>query len=212
MALYRLSGSSGKPKRHLFRLILLILALIGYANRAQSGEVIEATVKHYKGHFTIHTNILIQVPVAQARAILTRFENLPKVNNGISKVEILQRSDSGQERMRVESQVCMMFFCLDYHWVQEVEILPSGDIITRIDPALSDFREGWVRYQLLPEDSQTRLIMDADIVPDFWFPPLIGPLIIKSKLRDEALETAMGVERLANFRTSKALANRIPFD
>ena len=39
--------------------------------------------------------------------------------------------------------------------------------------------------------------MEADIIPEFWFPPVIGPLLIMNKLRNEALETAKGVERVA---------------
>ena len=82
--------------------------------------------------------------------------------------------------------------------VQEAETLASGDIMTVIDPSMSDFREGRVRYRLLPEDEDsTRLVTDALVVPDFWFPPLIGPALIKRKLRDEALDTALGVERIA---------------
>ena len=153
---------------------------------------------YHAGRFTLHTEILIQVPATRVRAILTDYNNLPRVNGGIKTVQILAR-DADRVRMGVSAGVCILFFCLDYAWVQDATSLPSGDIVTVIDPAVSDFQEGRVRYQMLPaERGYSRLIMDAELVPDFWFPPLIGPWLIKSKLRNEALETAVGVERLAN--------------
>lgn len=175
---------------------LLFLLSLG-AFSVPAGEVAAAVVRHSGGRFTVHTDILIQAPVARVRTTLMQFENLPKVNPGIKKVEILERIDASRLRMRVESRVCMLLICRRYRWVQEVSILASGDIETRIDPEVSDFREGWVRYRLLPEGAETRLIVDAELVPDFWFPPLIGPLLIKNKLRNEALKTAARIEHLA---------------
>lgn len=162
-----------------------------------AGEVLNAIVEHDAGRFTIYSDIRIQVPSEQVRTILTHYENLPRVNGGIKSVEILQRRADGSTRMRVAAGVCILFVCRDYHWVQEVTILPSGDILTVIDPRESTFREGQVRYQILPDGDDTRLVTDADLVPDVWFPPVIGPWLIKHKLYSETLETAEGVERIA---------------
>jgi hypothetical protein len=164
------------------------------ASFAHSGKVITSNVHHDNGRFTVHSNMLVHLHASHVRKILTDFENLPRINANIKGVNMLAPSPDNAIRMRVESQVCALFVCLDYSWVQEVSILPSGDIITHFDPALSDFREGWVRYQLVSEGAHTRLITDAELVPDFWFPPLIGPILIKAKLRSEALEAATGIE------------------
>ena len=176
----------------------LMLALgLTCANLIQAGEVTQATVDYVDGRFILHTDVLIKAPTSQVRAILTRYEKLPQVHGGIKAVEILTPAADGQTRMRVQSQVCILLICLHYQWVQTVRTLPSGDIVTEFDPGASDFREGWVRYRLLPEGEHTRLLMDARLTPDFWFPPVIGPWLIESKLRKEALATAWGVERLA---------------
>jgi hypothetical protein len=179
-----------------YRIILatsMMFSLI-CANYAHSGEVITSNVHHDNGRFTVHSNMLVHLHASYVRKILTDFENLPRINANIKGVNMLAPSPEKAIRMRVESEVCALLVCLDYSWVQEVSILPSGDIITHFDPALSDFREGWVRYQLVSEGAHTRLITDAVLVPDFWFPPLIGPILIKGKLRSEALEAASRIE------------------
>lgn len=159
-----------------------------------------ASVSYHDGRFTLHTETLVRVPPEQVRAILTRYENLARVNSGIQSVQILARPAPGQVRMRVDSHACILVFCRAYRWEQEVREWPFGDVTAIIDPAVSDFREGRVRWQFLPVDDGTQLVFDATLAPDFWFPPLIGPWLIKHKLLNEALETARGVERLARRR------------
>ena len=173
------------------------VALSLVACSALAGEVLSAIVEHDAGRFTIYSDIRIRAPADRVRAVLTHYENLPRVNGGIKSVEILQRRTDGSTRMRVAAGVCILFVCRNYHWIQEATILPSGDILTVIDPEESTFREGRVRYQILPDGDNTRLVTNADLVPDVWFPPMIGPWLIKHKLHSETLETAEGVERVA---------------
>jgi hypothetical protein len=181
----------------LLILLILLILLPGLTSSALGGQIISALVEHEDGRFIVRADLLVNVPEPRTRAILTQYQNLPKINSGIKNVQILDSDTGGRVRMRVQASGCILFVCLEYHWVQDARVLPSGDIVTVFDPAQSDFRSGHVTYRLLPAAEHTRLVMDAEIVPDFWFPPLIGPWLIKRKLRTEALETALGVERVA---------------
>jgi len=164
---------------------------------AVAAELLESEVSHRDGRFTVYAEVLVRVPESRVRRLLGEYRQLPRLNDGIHRVTLLSPDARGNVRMAVDSELCVLLFCLDYHWVQRVETLPSGDILTTMEPDLSDFREGVVRYRLRPEAGATRLGTRASLVPDFWFPPGIGPWLIKRKLREEVLETALGIERLA---------------
>jgi hypothetical protein len=183
------------PKRALGEIAALLLSAAGVA---RASETQFAAVSYNDGRFIAHTEVLIARPIEEVRAVLTDYENLPAINRGIKTVSILRRGAAGEARMRVVAEACVLVFCRRYTWVQDASLAPSGDIVTVIDPALSDFREGRIRYRLVSQQAaHTRLIFDADLVPDFWLPPLIGPWIVKQKLLTEALETAQGVEQAA---------------
>jgi hypothetical protein len=188
------------PTKQTLRLLAIVPAVaVGLScisPWARSGEVVATRIEHHDGQFVIHSDMLLDVPVSKVRSLLNDFQNLPRINSDIKHVEHLPDSLEGHPRMRIRSEVCALLVCLDYKWVQEVQISNASEILTRFDPTLSDFRMGWVRYRFHREGSSTRLIMDAKLEPDFWFPPLIGPMLIKGKLRDEALETALGIEEL----------------
>jgi hypothetical protein len=165
------------------------------------GEIASLSVEHHGGRFDIYSEVIIDLAADEVRAILTRYEGLADVTGGIDKVEILERRSSqggAQVRMRIVSEVCLVLVCLDYVWVQHVETLPTGEIVAVVEPALSDFQEGRAVWRFMSEHRQrTRLVFDAYLVPDFWFPPVIGPWLIKRQLRNAVLETVRGVERVA---------------
>jgi hypothetical protein len=186
-----------RPAARVVGVWLTVMLLLGLTPPAEGGQIISAVVEHEDGRFIVQADLLVNVPEPRTRAILTRYQDLPKINSGIKNVQILDSDAGGRIRMRVEASGCILFICLTYRWVQDARVLPSGDIMTVFDPAQSDFRSGHVTYRLLPAAEHTRLVMHAEIVPDFWFPPLIGPWLIKRKLRKEALETATGIERVA---------------
>jgi hypothetical protein len=162
-----------------------------------AGQVMSTSVEYHDGRFNIYAEVLIDLPESRVREILTDYESLPDVNEGIKKVEILLPRSPETVRMKLVSQVCLLFLCGDYSWVQDVESLPSGEITAIVDPQESDFYEGRSLWRLLAEGRQTRLVFEAYLIPNFWFPPLIGPWVIERKLDNALLETAAGVERMA---------------
>lgn len=179
---------------------IIVVSLLLAGMLLEAAERGAAQVQHKQGRYRVHADVLIALTPERVRAILTDYEKLPDINSGIETVT-LEAGPENELRMRVQASACILFFCQPYDWVQTVKTLPSGDIFTVMETSEGSFRRGWVRYRLVLEGQQTRLIFDADLEPAFWVPPLIGPWAVKRKLIDEAFETAQGVERVASQRT-----------
>lgn len=174
--------------------LLLFLLPLGLTVCADTASVI-----YRSGRFIVHTEVLIALSPARVRHILGDYRNLPKVNSGITAVILLQQR-ARATRMRVFAHACVWFYCRGYSWLQTAKQLPSGDIVTVIDPQpheQSDFESGTLRYRFIAEGERTRLLFDAELTPAFWLPPMIGPWVMKRKLLREAEETARGVVRIA---------------
>ena len=62
-----------------------------------------------------------------------------------------------------------------------------------------NFRRGDTLWRVTAIDEHRTLVsMQADQEPEFWIPPIIGPLLIKHSFVSEVHETVDKLERLAN--------------
>jgi hypothetical protein len=91
----------------------------------------------------------------------------------------------------------VLIFCKTVKRVVDIEARPQTEITVTDDPAFSNFSYAVERWRVGAEDSRTRLNYSAEVVPEFFIPPLIGPPVVKYFLRREIRLTALAVEALA---------------
>ncbi len=175
-------------------LTLSMLSIVGVAAEIEHAELIVHTNGY---HYLIQAKI--NAPIAAVRAVVTDFDRLARINDDIVSSHVLERYDAKTFKRRLLLKHCLLMFCFDLDFVERVEFLPNGDITTHIVVGEGNFRRGETVWRLLAIDTaQTQMTMEADQEPDFWIPPIIGPLIMKLSFDDEVVETAVKIERLAN--------------
>lgn len=176
--------------------VSILLAIFLVVTAVYGGMVDDVRVGQEGNYLIMHSEVVIPRIPAQVHDVLTDFERLDRISDGLKNVEVLGRLDNGRTRMRVVARVCILFVCLDFDWVQQVYTVSRGDIVADIEPGTGDFRSGQARWRMSAEDQGTRLLFDARLEPDFWFPPLIGRWLMERYLRNEAMITITGIERV----------------
>jgi polyketide cyclase/dehydrase/lipid transport protein len=182
------------------RSVYALLLCLAVAGAARGGQVLEERVEHRADRYTLVFDVLIHARENRVRVLLTDYQELTRVNPSIKEVALLSRPEEKPLRMRVVTQFCIWFFCKTLTHVQTVEDREDGAIIATFVPEMSDFRYGRMVWHILPADDSTRLQLRGDLVPAFWIPPVIGPLLVERTLRAEALETASAIENMARTR------------
>ncbi len=175
-----------------------ILLAVLWAAVATAGRVLTAVVTHESGFYFIEVDALVAIPERRARQLLTDYNHLHRVNPAVEVSEVLAERGSGDYRVRTVTRACVWFFCKSIHQVQDVIEGADGSITAIVVPEQSDLRHGYARVDLWEEAEGTRILIRSEVEPDFWIPPLIGPWVIKRKLRSEALDTVANLERLAS--------------
>jgi hypothetical protein len=93
----------------------------------------------------------------------------------------------------------VLVFCFDLYFVEDVEEFEDGAITTTVVPEESNFRRGYSNWRIESiSATTTRISVEAEHEPEFWIPPVIGPLVFKRSFRKEVRETAINIEREAN--------------
>ncbi|GAB4509459.1 MAG: hypothetical protein Tsb0026_09760 [Sulfuricaulis sp.] len=174
-----------------------LLALGLWAPIAVAGTIERLETTHASGRYTVSFEVVLDAPRDRVWQIMTDYERLPRVSKIITESRALKQEDANRHRVGVTLEACVLIFCKAVKRMVDIEARPKTEILVTEVPDQSDFREGSERWQVMAEGQKTRLNYTAELVPDFFIPPLIGPVVVKYFLRREIRLTALEVEALA---------------
>lgn len=174
------------------------LALAVAAAPTTAGEIEQAEVSFRDGRYSVTAVLKLDAPAEAVRGVATDHDRLYRLSDTFAESKLLERYDAQHAKRRIRVHTCVLIFCFDFVMTERVEELDNGDIVTTIIPEESDFREGWSRWEIRPSGPATTILrFETHRAPDFWIPPLIGPWIVKQKVRKELLESILRIEDLA---------------
>ena len=162
-----------------------------------AGTIERLEAGHADNRYTLSFEVVLDAERDKVWRIMTDYENLPRLSKVITESHILKTEHSLQHRVDVTFHACILIFCKTMKKVVDIQVWPQNDIIVIGDPALSDFSYSVERWRVSAEGNRTRLYYTAEMVPDFFIPPVIGPWLVKSFLQKEIKATAIQVEALA---------------
>ncbi len=173
-------------------------AFAALSSLAMAANLERAEIRFSNGAYRYFFAATLNANADAVRAVVGDFERLARLNDDIITSHVLARYDEHRLKRRLLLKHCLLVFCFDLDFVEQVEILPNGDIETHIIPAESTFIRGESVWRISALDAtHTRVTLEADQEPRFWIPPLIGPLIIKSSFIAEVTETINKLEQAA---------------
>jgi hypothetical protein len=179
-------------------LLMLAATWLAYAPAVRAGDVLAVDVTHTRGRYAVHFDVRLAAPPERLRHYLTDYRNYAMYFGPIRESTVLGGTPGERQRLRLRMRSCVLFFCRTVTVVKDIVELPDGEIRARIEPALSDFQEATEHWRITGLDGQTRLQYRAALVPDFFVPPLIGPWLLKYKIRTSLISGAEKLETLAH--------------
>ena len=176
---------------------LALILIVGCACPLKAGEVKEASVTYEKGVYRLVFKVVIDADLKKVRTIVTDYQHLYQLSQMLTQSTLMDTPKDRPPRRLLVARVCWLIFCREIRAVEDIET--AGDVInTRLIPEQCDFKSGSTRWQLsaLAERS-SRVEFTGDLQPDFWIPPVIGPLLVKHRLMKEALLMIGNIETVA---------------
>lgn len=175
---------------------LLLTATLLAGGPAAGGELFYLLVEHEQQRYGITINAIIDSDPQTVLGLLTDYPELGRLNASVREATVLDAPANGVERVRVVTQLCVLLLvCKSIVHVQDFERPQPYELVATIVGEGSDFTQGWARWLLIPDEKRTRIVFSSELTPRFWIPPVVGPWIVKSMLKTEALETIDGLER-----------------
>lgn len=169
------------------------LLWLGLCAGASAATVERMQVSRDDTRYRVSAALTLAVTPATAFRAATDYERLPDFNPSIVRSKRL-----AGDRLRSDLRLCVAFYCKTIRQVMAYSEHAPDRIDMQVVPGAGDLKSGEAAWRFAPAgEGGTRLVFDAEIEPDFWVLPLIGPYLIARELRAQARTTADSIERLA---------------
>ncbi len=182
--------------------MLLVFSLLSGVIPVQGGEILSTQAFHINTHFEIIISMVIQGDSQVVFDILTDYERLAEVSDIVldsAKVTKKRSLKDSPIRVRINTRTCVLIFCFKARIVEDVELTGDMSIKADIVPELSDFKTGEIIIQVQDySEGMTHVKFESRFIPDFWVPPVIGPMIVKRKAIQTTTNIIFQVEKLIN--------------
>ncbi|MDH3526940.1 MAG: SRPBCC family protein [Gammaproteobacteria bacterium] len=164
---------------------------------AVAGEILDSSANLDAGVFTLALTARIDAPPATVQRLITDYDRLTEINSSLTESRVVLEHSPLKHRVHTVIRACILFFCRSVTQVQDITRDPNGRIEAVILPALSDFRQGYARWDLAAAGNGTTMHFSATLEPSFWVPPLIGPWLFERQLITEVRESSAIMEARA---------------
>lgn len=165
---------------------------------AHAAEITQSEIKFVGRAYLYQFEVNIDAPIDATRQIVTDYNNTDKINDGVVDSRILETYDEHNLKRKLWIEYCLLIFCFDLLFVENVEEIDGNKIVTTVIPSESNFKRGTATWTLTAlSDTQTQIKVIAEQEPDFWIPPVIGPPLMRRAFTKEIEETVEKIEQAA---------------
>jgi hypothetical protein len=177
--------------------LLLALGLVSSPAQALSPVTLDATVAG--GVYRVTFDAVIDAPIDRVADVLVDFVAYAALDPRIRSSQVIGTAVDGAPLVKTRIRACAGFFCRDIRRVERVTV-GDGVLVATALPEKSDVRRSVARTEWRAEGSRTRIRYEAEFVPDFWVPSLIGRRYAVRALKNSTLQLFDNVEKRARER------------
>jgi hypothetical protein len=178
-------------------LVALLALLPAAVAQALSVEAIDASLRD--GVYRVSLEARVDAPVDDVAAVLTDYAAYRSLDPRIRSSAVLPPTTQGTMLVRTVVYACAGLFCKNVERVERVE-QSDGELIATVIPDRSELKSGVTRTTWRAADEATRVTYEAEFVPDFWVPTIIGRRYVVKALKASTLALFSNVEERARER------------
>ncbi len=175
-------------------LLLVLSALPAFSSAATLREV---SVDHVDGAYVMRSEVWFDVGIEKIFGVFLDWDLSSKFSSAIVESRNIEPGTDGRPGYYILNRGCIWFFCKSFERYGYVEHEPLTFIEATADPEKSDFEVSDERWEFHEEGNGTLVVYALRMKPKFFIPPLIGPVIMKSKLKKGGVDAINRIEAIA---------------
>lgn len=139
-------------------------------------------VERSRHGFSVDLQMHAPVSPSQAWAVLTDFDHMAAFVPNLKSSRVVER---GENTLKVNQSGTARYgiITIDFESVRDIRLVPEREIHSHGVGGNVKHMESVMHLE--PEADGTRLQYHADVEPDFWLPPLIGPSAVRHETAEQ---------------------------
>lgn len=174
---------------------------------AGAGQLFDIAIQEQDGVYSVRVEMQVDAPSDQVYKVLTDYTHMYRLNPSITESKLLPSTREGVVRVLTRIEDCVLVVCLDIVRVDDIRELGYGHFIAEADPQQSDLALGRTVWRILPMHDYCRVVYEAKLQPNFILPPIIGPYVMKDRLREGVLTSLKNLECIAKINTARSMGS-----
>ena len=176
---------------------LSLLAVLAGSQFAIAAEIRSIDVQYEDGRYSMVSVAWFDAGIDETFHVFSTWDYSPRFSGVIVEARDLEAEPGGRPGYFVINKGCMLFYCKSMVRQGYVEAIHNQNLRAFADPEVSDFEQFDESWEFSEQDGGTSVRYRLQMVPDFWVPPAIGPLVIKRKLRKDGGAALDRIESIA---------------
>lgn len=151
--------------------------------------------------YILHVEAQIDANSNIVKKIVTNYGELTSINPYLKESNVIS-TENKRTTVGMLTNACVLVICFKIRHVQIFRRKGDDIIYGRIIPKMSDFKQGWTRWTITEDKSNrekivTQLVLDTEMMPDFFILPIIGTHHLKNEILEIAEATINNLEKKA---------------
>lgn len=171
---------------------MLLLSSVGSAATLRS-----VSVEHVDGTYVMRSEAWFDVSIDKIYGVLLDWDLSIKFSSVVVESRNVEPDEFGRRRYYSRNRACLWFFCKSFERYGFVTYERLKYIEATGDPETSDFHISDERWEFREEEGGTVVVYALVMEPKFFIPPLIGPALMKRKLKSGGTDAIDRIEAVA---------------
>ena len=175
-------------------ILLVNLLLPAWAGAA---DIIAIDVNRDGKVYTLRSEVRFDVDQQTLWEVFRDWNLSPNFSSWVVDARNIEPDESGRHGFYIQNKGCLLFYCKTLIRQGYVEDEPYELIRASALPEKSDFAISNETWTFRSEDDATIVLYELEMSPKAWIPPIIGPWVIKRKLRKDGGDALDRIEEIA---------------
>lgn len=157
-------------------------------------------VTRHKDRYGLVANAHLQATPASIYTVLMDYDDnaYGRISSVYKESKYLEAEADGTPVVYTRMEGCLLWHCMKLERVERIESREPNWIKSYTLPEHSNFKYSTSEWRLEADgNGGTNMAFKLEMEPDFWVPPIIGPIALKRTLSSGGVRAVRRIERLA---------------